>query len=476
MDKSDCYAKTQVGRKTMKIVNDPMVRTISYHPVLVEPNEDEIILKYIMWIGLGAHVSLDQEHLGREMLRKNQYKRTDEIVESGIKKYRDGVIPKHVHKDLSSGKCLKVILDYSSEGYNDIDFGYVSKIFGIEPSKLMWITGIWDPKFLDADNEITIIWRNFWECFLNQSVNERPELNSLEVVFKEDNHFEDSITVKGLRQQLQDIKELKTRKYHGLSYNRQPHPHRIHLITRLKTEGIIDQTSYSWGGIDTKTKEYWGEPYNIDKELRVSKENGFLSELDDETFLETIKSPRIEFKNEDLTYNKAHSINFDHIKECYFQIITETMFINAKPLENGIQPTPFLSEKSYKPFISGMPFVMFGQTGTVKALRKQNYNCYDRWINHDYDDIIDDAERFQAALEETVRLSLIPTETWNIMLKDMLPYIKTNIGQFNYNSIQTMRHNDFGKFTVNYDTNGLTVRQKIYPDPEVLKYCFDRLT
>jgi len=458
----------------MKIENDPMTRTISYHPILVESNEDKIILNYVMWVGLGAHESLDQEHLGRYMLQKNQPDRTDEVVESGIKKYRDGVIPKHVHEDLSSGKCLKVILDYSSEGYYDIDFGYVSKIFGIEPSKLMWITGIWDPKFLDADNEVTIIWRNFWECFLNQAVNERTELNSLEVMFSEDRQVEESVTVKGLRQQLQDIKELKTRKYHGLSYNRQPHYHRIHLITRLKTEGVIDQTAYSWGGV--RYNDYWKDPDNIDKELRLSKEAGFLSDSDDESYFKTIKSPRIEFKGEDLTHNKAHSINFDHIKDCYFQIITETMIINAKPLENGIKPTPFLSEKSYKPFISGMPFVMFGQTGTVKALRKQNYNCYDKWINHDYDDIIDDAERFQAALDETIRLSLIPTETWNIMLKDMLPYIKSNIDQFNTNSIRTMRHLEFGKFTVNYDTKGLTVRQEIYPDAEVLKYCFSEIT
>jgi hypothetical protein len=476
MDNCGCYAETQGGRKTMKIINDTMTRTILYHPVLVEANEDEIILKYIMWIGLGAHISLDQEHLGRKMLRKRQPDRTDEIIKSGIKKYRDGVIPKHVHEDLSSGKCLKVILDYSSEGYGDIDFGYVSKIFGIEPSKLMWITGIWDPKFLDAGNEITVIWRNFWECFLNQSVNERYKLNSLEVLFKEDRHVEDSTTVKGLRQQLQDIKELKTRKYHGLSYNRQPHQHRVHLITRLKTEGIIDRTSYSWGGIDTETRDYWKDPHNIDKELRVSKEDGFLTELDDESYFETIKSPRIEFKNEDLTYNKAHSINFDHIKDCYFQIITETMLINAKPLENGIQPTPFLSEKSYKPFISGMPFVTFGQTGTVKALRKQNYNCYDKWINHDYDDIIDDAERFQAALDETIRLSLIPKETWSAMLNDMLPYIKSNADQLNKNSLAMMRHTEFGKFVVNYDTKGHTVRQNTYPDPEVLKCCFSEIT
>ena len=49
----------------MKIENDPMTRTISYHPILVESNEDKIILNYVVWIGLGAHESLDQEHLGR---------------------------------------------------------------------------------------------------------------------------------------------------------------------------------------------------------------------------------------------------------------------------------------------------------------------------------------------------------------------------------------------------------------------------
>mgnify|MGYP006086118071 CR=1 FL=1 len=445
-------------------------RQISYIPVLVEPTKDEVVLKYIMWICLAAHESSDREHLSGEMLKKNQPLRTDKVIESGIKKYRDGIIPKHVHEDLASGKCQKIILDYSSEGYYDIDFGYVSKIFGVEPSKLVWITGIWDPKFLDADNEITIIWRNFWECFVNQ-LNESEERNSLEHIFEEDRQTKESLLTQGLRQQLQDIKDFKIRKYHGLSYNRIPHKHRLYLITRLKSEGIIDRTAYSWG-ICLDTRPYWNEPGTPTSELQKAKENGYLTDSDDELFLEMINSPKVEFKNEDLTDNKADSINFDHVKECYFQIITETRFINAKPLENGIQPTPFLSEKSYKPFISGMPFVMFGQTGTVKALRKQNYNCYDRWINHDYDVIIDDAERFQAAIDETIRLSLIPAETWSIMLNDMLPHIKSNAEQLNLNSILTMRHTEFGKFAVNYDDRGRTVRQAIYPVPEVIANCF----
>jgi hypothetical protein len=450
----------------------PEERIISYIPILVEPVKDKVVLKYIMWIGIC--MNLDNDHMDREMLKVIQPLRSEEVIESGIKKYRDGVIPKHVHEDLSSGKCLKVILDYSTEGFWDIDFAYVSTIFGVEPTKLMWLSGIWNPKFLGANNEVTVIWRNFWECFVN-SINERTEPNSLEYIFHEDRTINESTLTKGLRRQIQDIKDLKIRKYHGLSYNRQPRKHRLYVLTRLKSEGIIDRTAYSWGKC-LRNDPHW-EMVGLERE----KASGYLTDKDDESFLEMINSPKVEFKNEDLTYNKADNINFDHIKDCYFQIINETDFENAEILEknkqvcyeNGIEPTPFLSEKSYKPFISGMPFVIFGQSGTVKALRRQGYDVYDNWINHDYDNIIDDVERFQAAMDETIRLSLIPKETWSDMLSDMLPYIESNIAQLNKNSIATRASTEFGKFMTNYDITGHTVRLPIaYPDPLVIRATF----
>ena len=94
----------------MKIENDPMTRTISYHPILVESNEDKIILNYVMWIGLGAHESLDQEHLGRYMLQKNQPDRTDEVVESGIKKWVNTNSKKHQLKYKNNALNYKSVL------------------------------------------------------------------------------------------------------------------------------------------------------------------------------------------------------------------------------------------------------------------------------------------------------------------------------------------------------------------------------
>jgi hypothetical protein len=130
----------------------------------------------------------------------------------------------------------------------------------------------------------------------------------------------------------------------------------------------------------------------------------------------------VTFPNEDLETNKAHSIQFDHIKDAYFQIISETFVTNTLNSED-----PFLSEKSYKPFISGMPFVTWGQANTIKALRELDYETFDKWINHDsYDTIKDNAKRLNALITEIKRLYKIPPKEWSVMLKEMLPGIEYN--------------------------------------------------
>jgi hypothetical protein len=159
----------------------------------------------------------------------------------------------------------------------------------------------------------------------------------------------------------------------------------------------------------------------------MALEKKFLKgEEDRKSIRDIIKMDRVEFPNEDLTFNKANSINFDHIKDCYFQIISETMALND-------YQAPFLSEKSYKPFVSGMPFIMWGQFGTVSALRKQGYKTFNRWINHDYDGMINSADRFHALIREIERLYTIPPKQWSIMLKEMLPDIEHNYQQIKSN-------------------------------------------
>ena len=452
-----------------KLSNDPMERTVTYIPLLVDSSDNEVDLTYVMWIGLGAHPSLDGDYLQRNNLCVGSISRTEETIQNGIAKYRDSLIPKYVHEDLASGKCKKIILDYSAEGYYDIDWDYISTIFGVKKSNIIWITGIWNPAFMDAQNEVTVVFDNFWERFIHKKI-VRTLPNSLESILEENRPIDNAPIILGIKQQIQDIKDLKIRPYHGLSYNRQPSRHRIYLLTKLKTEGLIDSTAYSWGGLIGFDRPSWEEADFVEDQFEIAIENRYLNKSDDESFREIVNSKRIVFPGEELETNKAHSVNFDHIKDCYFQIISETMVINAKQSANGIEPTPFLSEKSYKPFISCMPFVMWGQMGTVKALREQKYNCYDEWINHGYDSILDDGERLEAVMAEIKRLYAIPPEQWSLMLKEMLWTIEYNIEQLNKNSIIFRLNTNFGEFNYNFGDDGNMVRQTIL-SPDVLSNC-----
>jgi len=449
------------------IINAPMQREITYIPILDDYSGNEISVTYVMWIRLGAHISLDGDHLLHPCLCVGSILRTEELIQSGIAKYRDSLIPKYVHEDLITGKCKKIILDYSSEGHYDIEWDYISTLFGVEKSKIIWVTSIWKPEFLNPRNEVTVIFDNFWERFLHgQIIRTLP--NSLESIL--DSTFgqssDNSYIIRGARQQIKDIKDLKIRPYHGLSYNRQPNRHRLYLISKLKTEGLIDSTAYSWGGLIGYDRPYWERSEFVEGHLELAKENRYLNQFDDESFRETVNSKRKEFSGEDLSINKAHNVNFDHIKDCYFQIISETMVINARQLIDGPQITPFLSEKSYKPFISCMPFVMWGQRGTVKALREQNYNCYDEWIDHSYDEYQDDGKRLEILMIEIKRLYAIPPLQWSLMLKEMIPIIEFNIEQLNKNSITSRLNTHFGEF--NYNNDG---RQSFILNPDVLNQC-----
>tara|TARA_B110001454_G_C12706980_1_gene429036 strand:- start:466 stop:1839 length:1374 start_codon:yes stop_codon:yes gene_type:complete len=408
-------------------------KTVLYIPI-VEPTKIDVGFSYLTLITL----SVGDHPLLRENMMKPDYKidrdgtvidwgepRDPEKVKEGIATYRDSMLPKFVHEDLASGKCKKLILNYSLEGYDDIDWDYISTIFGVEKSKIVWLTGIFNPEPMNSQSEVTVLFNPFWQEFVH------------------DNAFYGKYSSEvsaGYKQQIKDIKDLKIRPYHGLNYNRIPRKHRKYLLAKLKTHKLLDQTSFSWGGVGIigagykdwiPTSELTDENLEIVIEEKfevATKENILSGETDYSSFKYIIKMDEVNFPDEDLTTNKAHSINFNHIKDAYFQIISETLALHTDPNHR-----PFLSEKSYKPFASGMPFVMWGHANTVMALKEQRYKTFDDWINHDYDRMTDSAERFHALVQEIKRLYAIPPEEWSIMLKEMLPDIEHNLKQIQLN-------------------------------------------
>jgi hypothetical protein len=116
-------------------------------------------------------------------------------MEQGKKKYRDTLIPKFVHKDLASGRCVKLILDYSLEGFHKVDWDYISELFGVEQSKIVWLTSVTNPEWMDAQSDVTVLYHNFWEQFVNSLTNRNVQTT---IEYQE-----------GLRQQFKDIEKLE---------------------------------------------------------------------------------------------------------------------------------------------------------------------------------------------------------------------------------------------------------------------------
>jgi len=72
----------------------------------------------------------------------------------------------------------------------------------------------------------------------------------------------------------------------------------------------------------------------------------------------------------------AWSINLPQLFDSYLHLVTETTVI----------PGVFITEKTWKPVVAGVPFLMFGNPGTMSFLKTLGVDTYDDLIDHAYYD------------------------------------------------------------------------------------------
>lgn len=84
----------------------------------------------------------------------------------------------------------------------------------------------------------------------------------------------------------------------------------------------------------------------------------------------------------------------EHFGNSYLNVILETHLDVDQ--SNGV----FLTEKTFKPIKHSQPFIIFGASGSIAQLRAMGYRTFDHVINHSYDSIIDNTQRWDAACQE----------------------------------------------------------------------------
>jgi nucleoside-diphosphate-sugar epimerase len=135
-------------------------------------------------------------------------------------------------------------------------------------------------------------------------------------------------------------------KYFLLSYNRNPRPHRIHLVNQLIKNDLFDKGKISLGKFDP---------------------HGEYEELSKMTPIEIDRT---------LDINWAANIELSDHKSTFISLVTETL------IDTSIL---FMSEKIWKPIVAGHPFIVLGNVNTLSYLKDLGYKTFDKWIDESYD-------------------------------------------------------------------------------------------
>jgi hypothetical protein len=125
----------------------------------------------------------------------------------------------------------------------------------------------------------------------------------------------------------------------------------------------------------------------------------------------------IGYDNVDKTRSLWDNINKSFATDNMIWLVTETLFDSYEFM--------FITEKTYKPILMKMPFIIVGCAGTLKRLRENGYKTFSHMWDESYDDIIDPRERMDAIIDVVESLC---NKGW-----DLYDLIMDNVDVYEYN-------------------------------------------
>lgn len=171
---------------------------------------------------------------------------------------------------------------------------------------------------------------------------------------------------------------------------------RASIMSDLHRHGVLDNSLWS---------------YNVDCGIQDPWSDNPLSVMSDETWFQCLQTfmhggP---YHCDDLgadRHNDHRSVNVALYHQSYCHVVIETLF------DVDQSQAAFLTEKTYKCIKFAQPFVIAGGPGSVAALRAAGYRVFDHAIDHGYDNIQDNDQRWQALRAEIQRLGSQDMHAW----------------------------------------------------------------
>jgi hypothetical protein len=182
-----------------------------------------------------------------------------------------------------------------------------------------------------------------------------------------------------------------------LCYSRRPRFHRVLLLARMINEGIIERGIWSFSSMRNDPP--------IDRIMEI-----------DESLIPIVKdlyarSP-ITIDRENESDSITRHISMSDYKRTFITVAGETLF------DEGVL---FVTEKTFKPIMAGVPFIVNGNRGTLSYLKGLGYMTFDRWIDESYDKEPDLLKRINIIMRELNRFSSMTRDELREIREEMKP-------------------------------------------------------
>lgn len=166
---------------------------------------------------------------------------------------------------------------------------------------------------------------------------------------------------------------------------------RAATMARIWSDGYHDQGYFSYCK-DLSTGEHWRE-----SPVTILNFVGLFDKINH--FLEHCPFSADSLNSQQ--HNLYSTTVIEHFDNSYINVILETH------LDCDQTGGVFVTEKTFKPIKNAQPFIMFGAHGTITHLRNLGYRTFDHVIDHSYDEIENNTQRWNSAYQEFQRLMTV---------------------------------------------------------------------
>ena len=201
----------------------------------------------------------------------------------------------------------------------------------------------------------------------------------------------------------------------GVSYHNRPRArrytalNRMHkwwratIMTELATQGILDNSYWSYNNIDN------GDQWH-DNPIELYRFPNLEQQL--KNFVEG--SPFTCDHLDSVEHNSHWMLVPEHFDDSYCNLVLETLYDAEQ--SGGC----FISEKIFKPIRHAQPFVVFGTPNTLATLRDLGYQTFDQLLDNSYDSEINNTERCIKTLNTIKQMNQTNLHEFYVSCKDQL--------------------------------------------------------